>query len=242
MQVNLYGQVSDMTPITQVATRQRLAIFENAAQSHGVLDRGTRTGAIGTAGCFSFYPGKNLGALGDRGAISSNDPVRLAHYRRLRDCGQATKYDHVELGLNARLDTIQASFLAVKLPHLDRWSACRAAVATQYDEGLVGVGDIVVPARQVGSTHVFHLYVVQTAHRDALQAFLATSQVATGIHYPRAIHQHPVRPPAIRARCVPGWGAPGAAVPHPSRLPGHVRVASDRGTRRSAGVLQWQPS
>jgi dTDP-4-amino-4,6-dideoxygalactose transaminase len=189
--VHLYGQSADMAPITEVATRLGLAVFEDAAQSHGVRYRGAQTGTLGTAGCFSFYPGKNLGALGDGGAISSDDPVRLAHYRRLRDYGQAAKYDHVELGLNARLDTVQASFLAIKLPHLDRWNACRAAVATQYDEGLAGIGDIVVPARQVGSTHVFHLYVVQTAHRDALQAFLAARQIATGIHYPKAIHQHP---------------------------------------------------
>jgi dTDP-4-amino-4,6-dideoxygalactose transaminase len=189
--VHLYGQAADMDPITEVATRRGLAVFEDAAQSHGVRYHGTQTGAIGTAGCFSFYPGKNLGALGDGGAISSNDPDRLAHYRRLRDYGQAAKYDHVELGLNARLDTVQASFLAIKLPHLDAWNARRAAVAAQYDEGLVGVGDVVVPARQAGSTHVFHLYVVQTAFRDALQLFLTARQVVTGIHYPKAIHQHP---------------------------------------------------
>ena len=190
MPVHLYGQAADMAPIMDVATRRGLAVFEDAAQSHGVRYMGNQTGSIGTAGCFSFYPGKNLGAVGDGGAIASNDLARLARYRRLRDYGQSSKYEHVELGLNARLDTIQASMLAIKLPHLDSWNTRRAAIASLFDDGLDGIGDVVVPARQSGSTHVFHLYVIQTAHRDALQSFLSRRRVATGIHYPKAIHQH----------------------------------------------------
>ncbi len=186
--VHLTGESADMDPIIDIAKRHGLLVVEDAAQAHGARYKGRGCGTLGAAGCFSFYPGKNLGAYGDGGAVTTDDPDVAERLKRLRSYGQRTKYEHVEPGVNARLDSIQAAVLGVKLPHLAEWNARRAAHAAAYREALDGIGDIVVPAEHDYSTHVYHLFMVQTARRDALRSHLAADGIGTGIHYPIPIH------------------------------------------------------
>ncbi len=186
--VHLTGQAADMDPIVAIAARHGLAVIEDAAQAHGTLYKGRPCGSLGTLACFSFFPGKNLGAYGDGGMVTTNDPALDARLRRLRDYGQQRKYEHVEKGLNARLDALQAAVLSVKLPHLSGWNAARARHAERYRALLAGAGDVVCQGRSPDSTHIYHLFVIETEQRDALQAHLAEHGVATGIHYPIPIH------------------------------------------------------
>lgn len=189
--VHLYGQPADMDSIYNVADRHGLHLVEDAAQAHGARYHDRVCGSFGRAGCFSFYPSKNLGAFGDAGAITTNDVDLAGRLRRLRSYGQTSKYLYDECGFNARLDTLQAAVLGVKLAHLEEWNAARARNAARYCERLEGIGDLVLPAIQFGVTHVFHLFVIQTAHRDALQETLASQGISTGIHYPVPIHLQP---------------------------------------------------
>ncbi len=191
MPVHLTGQAADMEPILDLATRYNLPVIEDAAQAHGTVYRGRCCGALGVAGAFSFYPGKNLGAYGDGGAITTDD-ARLAHrLRRLRHYGQDQKYEHLEKGHNARLDTLQAAVLGVKLRHLARWNESRAINARHYREALTGVGDLQFQGRVASSSHIYHLFVVETEQRDALQAHLSAAGVQTVIHYPIPLHLQP---------------------------------------------------
>ncbi len=187
--VHLTGQPVDMAAIREIATRHGLLIVEDAAQAHGARFENESCGSMGLAGCFSFYPGKNLGAFGDGGAITTNDDQLAERLRRLRNYGQQEKYRHVEQGVNSRLDTIQAAILNVKLPHLDRWNGLRAQHARVYNELLAGVGDIELPQTLPNVTSVHHLYIIQTERRDELAAHLAQRGVQTGIHYPIPIHR-----------------------------------------------------
>lgn len=187
MPVHLYGQPADLDPILDIARRHGLRVIEDASQAHGARYRGRRVGTFGDAGCFSFYPGKNLGAYGDAGGLVTDDDAVAERVRFLRNYGQEVKYKHVVKGYNLRLDTMQAAVLGVKLPHLDDWNARRAAHAAAYTHALEGVGDLKLP-RVVYGDHVFHLYVVRTARRDALQQHLAARGVATVIHYPVPVH------------------------------------------------------
>jgi dTDP-4-amino-4,6-dideoxygalactose transaminase len=189
--VHLTGQAAEMEPILAVAARHGLPVIEDAAQAHGTLYQGRPCGSLGTLGCFSFYPGKNLGAYGDGGMVTTSDAALAARLRRLRDYGQQAKYEHVEQGLNARLDALQAAILGVKLPHLTAWNAARARHAEQYRALLNGVGDIAFQGRAPDSTHIYHLFIVETEQRDALQAHLTAQGIATGIHYPIPIHLQP---------------------------------------------------
>jgi dTDP-4-amino-4,6-dideoxygalactose transaminase len=188
--VHLYGQPADMKPIMKIGRERGLYVIEDAAQAHGAEYEGARVGSIGDAGCFSFYPAKNLGAYGDGGAITTKSPALAERIERLRDHGRITKYEHLEIGNNSRLDALQAAVLRVKLRHLDQWNAARRRAAQLYAAQLVNSG-VAIPQVRTGSTHVYHLYVVQSHNRVALQAALKRAGVATGIHYPLPLHLQP---------------------------------------------------
>lgn len=188
--VHLYGQPADMDPILDIAQRYNLSVIEDAAQAHGAEYRGQRAGSIGHAGCFSFYPGKNLGAYGDGGAITTSDPKLVQRLLRLRDHGRSTKYEHAIVGYNSRLDALQAGILCVKLRHLEEWNCRRRQIAVWYRTDLRD-SDVTIPAERSGSTHVYHLYVVTTTERDRLQRRLTAMRIGTGIHYPVPLHLQP---------------------------------------------------
>jgi len=194
MPVHLYGQMCDMDPIMELADEHGLMVFEDACQAHGSeyfsseRNRWQRAGSIGTAGAFSFYPGKNLGACGEAGAVTTNDETIAARIRMLRDHGQNKKYYHLMEGYNGRLDALQAALLLVKLPHLKSWNESRRDAAKLYNDGLAGIGAITTPVEDSWSRGVYHLYVIRAEDRDDLQKHLAESNVATGLHYPVPIH------------------------------------------------------
>lgn len=186
--VHLHGRLADMAALGAIARRHGLALIEDAAQAHGAERDGRRAGAFGTMGCFSFYPGKNLGACGEGGAITTDDDALADTLRCLRDWGQIGKYNHVRHGFNYRMDGVQGAVLGVKLPHLDAWNAARRRVAAAYDHGLSGA--VSRPAA-VGADHAAHVYAIRVAERDRLQADLARAGIQTGIHYPRPVHLQP---------------------------------------------------
>jgi dTDP-4-amino-4,6-dideoxygalactose transaminase len=186
MPVHLYGQSADIAEIVEIARNHKLEVIEDAAQAHGTRFLGQRCGSFGLAGCFSFYPGKNLGAYGDGGAVATNDDDFAKRVNSLRNYGQKQKYVHVEKGTNSRLDTVQAAILNVKLRHLDDWNAARRAHAAMYSDSLGE--DFIVPTLDPRSEHIFHLYVVRTRNREELQQHLNSLGIQTGIHYPIPIH------------------------------------------------------
>ena len=188
MPVHLYGQMTDMQGLLELASAQDLTIVEDACQAHGATRDGLRAGASGRAAAFSFYPGKNLGAFGDAGAAMTNDGELAARLRALREHGQTRKYHHDYEGWTARLDTIQALALSLKLPLLDSWNDERRQVASFYGEALAGVGDLVLPPVPPGSEPVWHLYVVRTDDPAALAGHLAERGIGTGRHYPEPAH------------------------------------------------------
>src|SRR3984957_12523264 len=190
MPVHLYGQAVPMEPILAFAKRHGLRVIEDAAQAHGARYDRRRAGSVGDVGCFSFYPGKNLGAYGDAGAIVCNDAALADELRLLRDFGQRKKYEHLIKGGNSRLDSLQAAVLDVKLTHLDEWNAARLRHARVYDTRLAEIG-IDPPRRLHDEGHVYHLYVIEVEHRDKVQAALSEGGIATGIHYPIPIHLQP---------------------------------------------------
>jgi dTDP-4-amino-4,6-dideoxygalactose transaminase len=190
--VHLYGHPADMEAIVAVAERHRLPVLEDAAQAHGALVGGQRAGSLGHAACFSFYPGKNLGAYGDAGMVTSSDAAFLDRVRRMANHGGGTdKYDNVVLGTNSRLDTLQAAVLRVKLRHLDAWDAERRQRVRAYDAALDGIPGVVTPRERAGSQSAWHLYTVRLERRDAVQAHLKSKGIATAVHYPRPIHLQP---------------------------------------------------
>jgi len=190
--VHLYGHPADMEPILDIATRHGLPVLEDAAQAHGAELGGRRAGSIGHAACFSFYPGKNLGAYGDAGAVTSNDAGFVAKVRQIANHGGgASKYDNLVLGTNSRLDTLQAAVLRVKLRHLDRWNAERAERARAYAQALAGVPGVVVPRERKGARSAWHLFTIRATDRDGLQARLKAEGIATAVHYPKPLHLQP---------------------------------------------------
>ena len=189
--VHLYGQLADPGPLAELASTRGVAIVEDACQAHGATRDGARAGGLGLAAAFSFYPGKNLGAFGDAGALVTNDAELASRVRALREHGQVEKYRHELEGYTARLDTIQAIALLHKLPLLDGWNEERRSIAARYGEALAGAGDVRVHPVAAGSDPVWHLYELRTAHRDALAAFLRGRGVATGLHYPQPVHLAP---------------------------------------------------
>ena len=188
MPVHLYGQLADMNSIRRLADARRLHVLEDACQAHGAERDGFRAGAAGDAAAFSFYPGKNLGAAGDAGALVTADEETADYVRALREHGQTAKYVHRYEGYTGRLDTLQALVLSHKLPLLDGWNAERRAAADFYSEGLDGIGDLTLPRVPDGSIPVWHLYVVRTAEPDRLAAFLRARGIGTGRHYPEPVH------------------------------------------------------
>ena len=190
MPVHLYGQPADMSALREIATRHGLWLIEDAAQAHAAEYEGKRCGSIGDLACFSFYPGKNLGAYGDAGAVSGNDETLLARVRKLRDHGRTTKYEHDELGFGERIDALQAAILGAKLPHLESWTEARRAHAGVYD-ALLADTDVITPFQSPNVRHVYHLYVIRSRARDALLVQLKSKGIGGGIHYPIPLHRQP---------------------------------------------------
>jgi len=189
--VHLYGTPADLRTLGAIADRHRLDVVEDACQAHGAERDGVRSGAGGRAAAFSFYPSKNLGAIGDAGAVTTNDAALAERLRMLRVHGERGKYSHELVGFTARLDTIQAVSLLRKLPHLDRWNDARRRIAAYYTEALDGVGDLVLPRVPERTVPVWHLFVVRTVRRDALASYLEARGIATGRHYPQPPHLSP---------------------------------------------------
>jgi dTDP-4-amino-4,6-dideoxygalactose transaminase len=187
--VHLYGCPADMAAIVDIARRHSLLVVEDAAQAHGARCQGRRVGGLADAAAFSFYPSKNLGAYGDAGAIVANDAGLAGKARLLRHGGQRQTYRHEVLGVNSRLDEMQAAILRAKLPYLDGWNRQRRALAARYEVGLRGLDELVLPSMPDGVEPVVHLYVVRTSLRDPLREYLADAGVVTAVHYPRALHQ-----------------------------------------------------
>jgi dTDP-4-amino-4,6-dideoxygalactose transaminase len=188
MPVHLYGQMADMQALESVTSSHGLVIIEDACQAHGAIRDGRTAGTTGAAGAFSFYPGKNLGAFGDAGALVTNDVELASRVRALREHGQREKYIHAVEGYTSRLDTIQAAALRHKLPMLDLWNEQRRRVAQFYHRELEGVGDIALPPVAPGSSPVWHLYVIRTEGPEALATFLRSRGIGTGRHYPEPPH------------------------------------------------------
>lgn len=186
--VHLFGQMADMDPIMDIARKHNLYVIEDACQAHGAEYKGRRAGSIGDAGCFSFYPGKNLGAYGEAGAVVTNDEALVNKIKMLRDHGQAKKYYHSMIGWNARMDGFQGAVLSVKLKYLNAWNEARRNCAKRYNEMLANIDGIVTPREADYAKHVYHVYPIRVHHRDALMKFLADRDIGCGIHYPIPIH------------------------------------------------------
>jgi dTDP-4-amino-4,6-dideoxygalactose transaminase len=188
--VHLYGQPAHMESLLDIAQRHNLRLIEDAAQAHGAEYKDQHCGAIGHLGCFSFYPGKNLGAYGDAGAVTGNDEALLAKVRKLRNHGRTQKYEHEEIGYGERLDALQAAILGAKLPYLEGWTEARRAHARLYNE-LLADCEIVTPYESSEVRHVYHLYVIRSPRRDAVLAHLKSKGINAGIHYPIPLHRQP---------------------------------------------------
>ena len=186
--VHLFGQTADLDPILAFGQQHGLFVIEDAAQAHGSEYKGRKAGSLGHAGCFSFYPGKNLGAFGEAGAVVTNDEELQEKIRILRDHGQVRKYYHAMIGWNCRMDGIQAAILRVKLRHLASNNQLRRAHAQFYNQSLAEVDEIVTPAEAVNGRHVYHIYAVRTPERDDMLRLLAEKNIGCAIHYPVAIH------------------------------------------------------
>jgi dTDP-4-amino-4,6-dideoxygalactose transaminase len=192
--VHLYGQPADMDPILGVARQHGLWVVEDAAQAHAARYRGQPVGTLGDLAAYSFYPGKNLGACGEGGAVVAREAGRLEPVRQLREHGQSKKYYHESEGFNGRLHAIQAAFLRIKLPHLEAWTEGRRRAAARYREALAGIGEIELPVEAAYARHVYHLFVIRADRRDELQQHLGAERIGTGLHYPLPLHlQHAYR-------------------------------------------------
>jgi dTDP-4-amino-4,6-dideoxygalactose transaminase len=190
--VHLYGQPADMDPIMELAKKYNLKIIEDAAQAHGAEYKGKKVGSIGDVACFSFYPGKNLGAYGDAGMIMTNNEEISKKLKLLRNHGRITKkYEHEIEGYSSRLDNLQAAILRVKLRHLNKWNDMRRKNAKKYNELLNNIGGVITPYEADYTKHVYHLYVIRAEGRDKLREELKSEGIATGIHYPIPLHLQP---------------------------------------------------
>src|SRR5271165_2693834 len=185
--VHLYGQPADLEPILEIGRRHGIPIIEDAAQAHGAQYQGRAAGSQGFCGCFSFYPGKNLGAYGEAGAVVTDDEQVADRLRSLRDHAQSRRYHHSELGFNYRMDGFQGAVLGVKLKHLESWTEARRHLANRYREGLAGL-PIKLPFEAPGRKHVWHLFVVLHPHRDRIRKELESRGIQTGLHYPIPVH------------------------------------------------------
>ena len=188
--VHLYGQPADMDPLLTLARHHNLTVIEDAAQAHGAEYRGRRVGGLGHLGCFSFYPGKNLGAYGEGGIVVTNDETHARTIRSLRNWGEDRRDHHTQPGFNYRMDGMQGAILRVKLRHLPAWTDARRRLAATYDRVLANTG-VTTPTVPPYARHVYHLYAVQTPHRDALHEALDVEGIQTGLHYPVPVHLQP---------------------------------------------------
>ncbi len=188
--VHLHGQPADMDSILSLARSRGITVIEDAAQAHGACYKGRRSGSLADMGCFSFYPGKNLGAYGEAGMVVTDNPDYAETLRMLRDWGQSQKYDHRLKGYNYRMDNLQAGVLRVKLPHLDDWNQARREHAAHYRNDLAGPA-LTLPAEALHSQPVYHVYAIRTRLRDGLQEWLSRQHIQTGIHYPVPVHLQP---------------------------------------------------
>ncbi len=233
--VHLYGQPADMAAIARVAARYNLAIVEDACQAHLATAGGRPVGTIGIAGAFSFYPTKNLGALGDGGAVVTNDAALADRVARLRNGGQTDRYHHQEPGINSRLDDIQAAILRARLPRLRGWTERRRALAARYRSLLAGAPVELLPERDPG--HVYHLFVVRTGERPALQAHLAANGIETLIHYPVSIPRQPALAGQNPGECPVAARVCGEIL----SLPLHPALRDDEVDEIAAAVNSFQP-
>jgi dTDP-4-amino-4,6-dideoxygalactose transaminase len=215
--VHIYGQSADLSALSGIAREHGLRLIEDCAQSHGSLYRGRLTGSFGDVGCFSFYPTKNLGALGDGGIVVTSQPDLAATLREIREYGWRERYVSARVGINSRLDPIQAAILGVKLTTLAADNARRQAIADRYDAGLAEL-PLALPSRRPEATHVFHQYVIRLAERDALRERLRSVGIGSGIHYPMPVHRQPAY--SGRLACGPsGLGVTERAAPQILSLP-----------------------
>jgi len=191
MPVDLYGQCAEMDKIGEIAARHGIPVIEDAAQAQGSEYCGLRAGTWGIASCFSFYPGKNLGAYGDAGAVTTTDDALAERLRRRRNHGRSSKYEHIEVGYAERLDTLQAAILRAKLSHLDDWNEARRRLAASYDHALKDIADVQIPKVNPDGIPIYHLYVIQHPRRDKLAEHLQTHSIQTGVHYPLPLHLQP---------------------------------------------------
>jgi dTDP-4-amino-4,6-dideoxygalactose transaminase len=189
--VHLYGQPANIAAIKAFASAHKLFVLEDCAQAHGASVNGRPVGSLADLAAFSFYPGKNLGALGDGGAVVGNNAALLERVRRLANHGRTTHSEHNEFGLNSRLDALQAMALRIKLEHLPAWNQSRDEVAGWYDAAFARVPEVTTPARVPGNTHVYHIYCLQVPERDRVHAALKEVGIQTGVHYPIALYEQP---------------------------------------------------
>jgi dTDP-4-amino-4,6-dideoxygalactose transaminase len=238
MPVHLYGQTADMDAINALAQRYGLKVIEDACQAHGALYKGRCAGGLGDAASFSFYFSKNLGGYGEGGFITTNDDELAHKLRMLRDHGSERRYYHDLVGMNARLDELQAVILRVKLPHLEEWNECRRQNAARYNALLRGL-PLILPACCPENKHVYHLYVVRTARRDELQAYLKEQGIATGIHYPVPLHlQRALKELGYRAGDFPvAEGVAGEVL----SLPMYPELSDEQAHFVAAKVGNWLP-
>ena len=235
--VHIYGQPAELSALTEIARIHGLRLIEDCAQSHGALYRGRAVGSFGDIACFSFYPTKNLGALGDGGMVVTNDPALAAALREIREYGWRERYVSARAGINSRLDPIQAAILGVKLRSLEADNARRQVVADRYDTGLTGL-PLALPARRPQATHVFHQYVIRLAERDALRAALQAAGIGSGIHYPVPVHQQPAY--SGRLACGPsGLGVTERAAPQILSLPIYPQISDEAVDRVIAEIRSF---
>jgi dTDP-4-amino-4,6-dideoxygalactose transaminase len=223
--VHIYGQPAELSALCEIARRYGLRLIEDCAQSHGASYRGKQTGSFGDLACFSFYPTKNLGALGDAGIVVTNDPVLATAAREIREYGWRERYVSSRVGINSRLDPIQAAILSVRLTSLVQDNGQRRAIAARYGAGLGGL-PVSLPADRPETINVFHQYVIRLAERDKLRDHLRAAGIGTGIHYPVPVHQHP----AYRGRLASGpsgLGVTERAAPQILSLPIYPQLSID---------------
>lgn len=234
MPVHLYGQPADMPALMRIAERHSLAVIEDACQAHLATCEGRPVGTFGIAGAFSFYPTKNLAALGDAGAVTTSDPALAEKIKRLRNGGQSSKYHHVEFGVNSRFDEIQAAILRARLPLAPAWTMRRRSLAAHYRRALTG-GTVTVPAEH-DPGHVYHLFPVLTRRRDEFQQHLQKRGIGTLVHYPTALTEQP----ALAAFASPCPAAQKAAAEVVS-LPLHPALTESELDHIAAAVQDWRP-
>ncbi len=223
--VHIYGQPAELSALSEIARIHGLRLIEDCAQSHGALYRGGAAGSFGDIACFSFYPTKNLGALGDGGMVVTNDSGLAAALREIREYGWRERYVSARAGINSRLDPIQAAILGVKLKSLEADNARRQAVADSYDTGLTGL-PLALPARRPQTTHAFHQYVIRLAERDGLRERLRAAEIGSGIHYPVPVHRQPAY--GGRLACGPsGLNVTERAAPQILSLPIYPQISDE---------------